>query len=217
MIRLNLKNYYVIIGIFSDGENGEEVIRVRRHYEQGDYPKMALDANSKNHFPNSTMYSTLSNVYSISNYLHTVNFKMYLGTRSDPNATVATMYHAERGTVAGPSANGVTSFVGSVGIIYPSDYGYGVVTADCSRTTLMSAYANTETCYTKNWLYPAQTNWAITPFYSRDWGGFYFTTSLGNGNFGTETEFGYSPMMALNGTVLVSGSGTSSDPYTIVK
>ena len=133
------------------------------------------------------MYSTLSNVYSISNYLHTVNFKMYLGTRSDPNATVATMYHAERGTVAGPSANGVTSFVGSVGIIYPSDYGYGVVTADCSRATLMSAYANTETCYTKNWLYPAQTNWAITPFYSRDWGGFYFTTSLGSGNFKTET------------------------------
>ena len=211
------KELWRIIGIFSDGENGEEVIRVRRHYEQGDYPKMALDANSKNHFPNSTMYSTLSNVYSISNYLHTVNFKMYLGTRSDPNATVATMYHAERGTVAGPSANGVTSFVGSVGIIYPSDYGYGVVTADCSRATLMSAYANTETCYTKNWLYPAQTNWAITPFYSRDWGGFYFTTSLGNGNYGTETEFGYSPMMALNGTVLVSGSGTSSDPYTIVK
>ena len=211
------KELWRIIGIFSDGENGEEVIRVRRHYEQGDYPKMALDANSKNHFPNSTMYSTLSNVYSISNYLHTVNFKMYLGTRSDPNATVATMYHAERGTVAGPSANGVTSFVGSVGIIYPSDYGYGVVTADCSRTTLMSAYANTETCYTKNWLYPAQTNWAITPFYSRDWGGFYFTTSLGNGNFKTETEFGYSPMMALNGTVLVSGSGTSSDPYTIIK
>ena len=78
-----------IIGLFPDGENGENIIRVRK----AGYEKAAYDSNSTNHWPNTTLYTTLSSTYSLTNYKNTVNYKMYLGTSNKYNSYVLADYY----------------------------------------------------------------------------------------------------------------------------
>ena len=218
------KELWRIIGVFNDGENGEEVIRVRRHYEKNSYPTMAYDTNSTNHFPNTTMYSSLSNVYNLTNYSYTVNFKIYLGTSdSSSSLTASELYLMERGNTPGYTAaesySNVVIFTGSVGLIYSSDYGYGVLASDCARTVKPYNYDGTTLCHNNNWLFQGNNQWQrfIGPSASR-----------ANLSFGVEANGcahsgnyvinsgAYSPVMGLSKDVLVSGSGTKTDPYEII-
>ena len=220
----NEKELWRIIGVFNDGVNGEEVIRVRRHYEQGSYPTMAYDEKNTNHFPNTTMYSSLSNVYNLTNYSYTVNFKIYLGTSdSSSSLTASELYLMERGNTPGKTAsdsyNNSTLFIGSVGLIYSSDYGYGVLASDCARTVKPYNYDETTLCHNNNWLFQGNNQWQrfIGPSASR-----------ANLSFGVEANGcahsgnyvinsgAYSPVMALSKDALVNGSGTKTNPYMLV-
>ena len=220
----NEKELWRIIGVFNDGVNGEEVIRVRRHYEQGSYPTMAYDEKNTNHFPNTTMYSSLSNVYNLTNYSYTVNFKIYLGTSdSSSSLTVSELYLMERGNTPGKTAsdsyNNSTLFIGSVGLIYSSDYGYGVLASDCARTVKPYNYDETTLCHNNNWLFQGNNQW------QRFIGA---SASRANLSFGVEANGcahsgnyvinsgAYSPVMALSKDALVNGSGTKTDPYMLV-
>ena len=224
----NEKQIWKIIGVFPDGENGEEVIRVRRHYEQGRFPTGAFDLNG-NLWQDSTLYTNLKNDYNTSNYSGTVKFKMYLGTSSSfESYTSSDLYNMERllnskGT-ASNYANGVTSYVGEVGLIYPSDYGYAAQASDCLRTVKPNSYGSNSTCYTKNWLYQGSSNlqWIISPEYYTKYS---VITIYTDGNL---TEYNdsydyltpgdngaYSPVMALSSEITISGTGTVSDPYVI--
>ena len=219
----NKKELWRIIGVFNDGANGEEVIRVRRHYEKNSYPTMAYDTNQANHFPNTTMYSALSSTYNLTNYNHTVNYKMHLGTSSSwDSLTSSGWYTAERGTTPGATAansyNNSVSFIGSVGLIYPSDYGYAVLASDCARTEELYNYSRTAACYNNNWLYQGnvQYQWLISPSASGTVVGF----DVGRMGLVWDDEdvtinLASSPVMALSNDILVSGSGTYADPYTI--
>ena len=223
----NEKELWRIIGVFNDGENGEEVIRVRRHYEKNNYPTMAYDSNSTNHFPNTTMYNILSSTYILTNYDYAVNYKMYLGTSDFYDyLTSSGWYTAERGNTAGPNANGVTSFICSVGLIYPSDYGYGALANECSRTLKLISYHETAVCYNNNWLYQGESRnqWLITPFNGHPDRAFYVYEGgsvydgddfLISSHYSVGNEWAYSPVMALSNDVLVSGSGTKTDPYVM--
>ncbi len=220
----NEKELWRIIGVFNDGVNEEEVIRVRRHYEQGSYPTMAYDEKNTNHFPNTTMYSSLSNVYNLTNYSYTVNFKIYLGTSdSSSSLTASELYLMERGNTPGKTAsdsyNNSTLFIGSVGLIYSSDYGYGVLASDCARTVKPYNYDETTLCHNNNWLFQGNNQWQrfIGPSASR-----------ANLSFGVEANGcahsgnyvinsgAYSPVMALSKDALVNGSGTKTNPYMLV-
>ncbi len=221
----NEKELWRIIGVFNDGANGEEVIRVRRHYEVGSYPTMKYDSNETNHFPNTTIYNTLSSTYNLNNYSHTVNFKMYLGT-SDSYETLTSSgwYTTERGTTPGKTAadsyNGSTSFIGSVGLMYPSDYGYAVLASDCPRTIEPYNYDGTAACYNTNWLYQGngQNQWLISP--SASYAGDAFVVGgIGGVSYddrGVTHALASSPVMSLEAGILVKGTGTKSDPYEIV-
>ena len=224
----NEKQIWKIIGVFPDGENGEEVIRVRRHYEQGRFPTGAFDLNG-NLWQDSTLYTNLKNDYNTSNYSGTVKFKMYLGTSSSfESYTSSDLYNMERllnskGT-ASNYANGVTSYVGEVGLIYPSDYGYAAQASDCLRIVKPNSYGSNSTCYTKNWLYQGSSTlqWIISPEYYTKYS---VITIYTDGNL---TEYNdsydyltpgdngaYSPVMALSSEITISGTGTVSDPYVI--
>ncbi len=223
----NEKELWRIIGVFNDGANGEEVIKVRRYYEKNSYPTMAYDSNSTNHFPNTTMYNILSSTYILTNYDYAVNYKMYLGTSgSYDSLTSSGWYTAERGNTAGPNANGVTSFICSVGLIYPSDYAYGALANECSRTLKLISYHETAVCYNNNWLYQGESRnqWLITPLNSHPDRAFYVYVggSVYDGDdflpsraYSVRNEWAYSPVMALSNDVLVSGSGTKTDPYVM--
>ena len=224
----NEKQIWKIIGVFPDGENGEEVIRVRRHYEQGRFPTGAFDLNG-NLWQDSALYTNLKNDYNTSNYSGTVKFKMYLGTSSSfESYTSSDLYNMERllnskGT-ASSYANGVTSYVGEVGLIYPSDYGYAAQASDCLRIVKPNSYGSNSTCYTKNWLYQGSSTlqWIISPEYYTKYS---VITIYTDGNL---TEYNdsydyltpgdngaYSPVMALSSEITISGTGTVSDPYVI--
>ena len=209
-----------IIGLFPDGENGENVIRVRKV----GYESAAYDSNSTNHWPNTTLFTTLSSTYTLANYKNTVNYKMYLGTSDSwDTLTAGGWYTAERGSTPGytssQSYNSITTFTGSVGLIYPSDYGYAALASACARTIELYKYTN-PSCY-DNWLYQTTSNfyWLISPHYSDANSVFSVTSSeflprTGNINDVYVTGSGsFSPVMALKSDVMVTGSGTNSDPY----
>ena len=213
-----------IIGLFPDGESGENVIRVRKV----GYESAAYDTNQTNHWPNTTLYTTLSSTYTLVNYKNTVNYKMYLGGSNNLyNYTSANLYDMERmlnskgeaGKTSSTSYNSATTYVGSVGLMYPSDYGYAVLASDCARTINPSNYSGTSACYTNNWLYQGSSDiqWLISPKPS-----LVNIACIVNGsgyvlNFNSTavvTNSGsFSPVMALKSDVVVTGSGTQSDPY----
>ena len=215
-----------IIGLFPDGESGENVIRVRKV----GYESAAYDTNQTNHWPNTTLYTTLSSTYTLVNYKNTVNYKMYLGGSNNLyNYTSANLYDMERmlnskgeaGKTSSTSYNSATTYVGSVGLMYPSDYGYAVLASDCARTINPSNYSGTSACYTNNWLYQGSSDiqWLISPKPS-----LVNIACIVNGsgyvlNFNStavDTNSGsFSPVMALKSDVVVTGSGTQSDPYVM--
>ena len=222
----NEKELWRIIGVFNDGVNGEEIIRVRRHYEKNNFPEIAYDTNGKNHFPESTIYSKLSSTYNLTNYSYTVNYKLHLGTSSSPDSlTSSGLYSMERGNVPGATAknnyNGSTSFIGSVGLMYPSDYGYGVLASDCVRTIELYNYNVTATCHDNNWLYHgnSQRQRLISPSASNI--NYAFTINPNGSVYADGSDlasyaFASSPVMALSKDALVNGSGTKTDPYMLV-
>ena len=206
-----------IIGLFPDGENGEDVIRVRKVREE----YAPYDSKCTNHWPNTTLYTSLKDTYSTANFKNTVNYKIYLGTYA-LHFTSAEWYTAERGNTPGATAkesyNSATSFIGSVGLIYISDYGYAVLASDCPRTKKPYNYDETAACYNNNWLYQGSSTfqWLISPL-PGDVCHAYFvfeTGRVGFSDFADVTQFGFvSPVMALKADVEVTGSGTQSNPY----
>ena len=219
------KETWRIIGLFPDGVNGEEVIRVRKvGYEQ-----KAYDTNITNHWPNTTLYTYLKDTYTLTNYKNTVNYKMYLGGASDITSYKSQdLYDMERmlnnkgtaGKTSQDSYNSTTIFTGSVGLMYPSDYGYAVLSSDCARTIEPYNYSKTAACKNNNWLHQGSSTrqWLINPNPSSAKNAFFVepTGFLGNHDFeGTALSYYFSPVMALKADVVVTGSGTNSAPYVM--
>ena len=218
-----------IIGLFPDGVNGENVIRVRKV----GYESVAYDSNSTNHWPNTTLYTYLKDTYTLANYKNTVNYKMYLGGTGDASSYKSSdLYDMERmkngkgsaGSTAKLNYNSATTFIGSVGLMYPSDYAYGVLSSDCARTIEPYNYNGTESCYSNNWLYQNENKiqWLISPREISDSDGSYefsvvtFGYIAGGISYSNVSASGlYSPVMALSNSVKVTGSGTQSDPYVM--
>ena len=220
-----------IIGLFPDGANGEDIIRVRKV----GYEKAAYDSTNKtNHWPKTTLYTTLSSTYSLTNYKNTVNYKMYLGGADGTSRyTSQDLYDMERmlnskgtaGKTSSTSYNSTTTFTGSVGLMYPSDYGYAVLSSDCARTIMSYNYSEPAACHDNNWLYQGSSTWqwAISPNSSYANSALHVLSSgavfynYGGGSFNHMISFSgsYSPVMALRSDVVVTGSGTNSDPYVM--
>ena len=225
MVKNGSNELWRIIGLFPDGVNGEEVIRVRKV----GYEKAKYNSNNTNHWPKVTLYTTLSSIYSLTNYKNTVNYKMYLGGADDDitSYTSQDLYDMERmlnskgtaGKTSSTSYNSTTTFTGSVGLMYPSDYGYAVLSSDCARTIEPKNYAEPAACHDNNWLYQGSSTWQwlISPHSSN--ASFAFSVGtigyMNNGD-GIVTLSGFfSPVMALKADVTVTGSGTQSDPYVM--
>ena len=222
------KELWRIIGLFPDGENGENVIRVRKN----SYTNAEYDTNSTNHWPNTTLYTTLSSTYSTTKYKNTVNYKVYLGTNYPDDYTSKYLYDMERtlndrgtaGSTAKLNYNSSTTAIVTVGLMYPSDYGYAVLASDCARTLTLYDYSTTSKCHDNNWLYQGsnQRQWLISPdyddtehaFFIHSLGYFGSTANVGYGITVTDTSY-ISPVMALKSDIVVTGSGTQSDPYVM--
>ena len=141
------------------------------------------------------------------------NVTWYLGGYSSTSATAEAFYGYERGTTV--YSGRPTTTTGYIGLMYPSDYGYSVLSSSCARTTNLGSY-NNATCAGQSWLYGQGYEWTITPDSSDR---FYVFRVDYDGYLDSEFASAGSaarPVLYLDSSVyVIDGTGTQSDPYII--
>ena len=137
--------------------------------------------------------------------------------------TAETIYNNERGTDVYTSHE--TSWGGQIGLMYPSDYGYATIGGQVlNRITCLNISLNEwhqyDECYKNNWLYTGNYQWTITPIRSSEE---LVTNIAPNGaidNYyasrSNATEV-FPSLYLKQEMQIVSGSGSSTDPYILIK
>ncbi|MBS5862626.1 MAG: hypothetical protein KIC76_04400 [Firmicutes bacterium] len=141
------------------------------------------------------------------------NVTWHLGGYSSNSATAGSFYGYERGTTV--YSGRPTSTTGYIGLMYPSDYGYSVLSSSCARTTNLGSY-NTAKCAGASWLYGKGTEWTLTPrssnsnFVSILYSIGYLSSN--NANYG----YGSRPVLYLDASVYkIDGDGSLENPYIV--
>ena len=137
----------------------------------------------------------------------------YLGGAPDAyNTTAESFYGYERGTTV--YSGRPTSTTGYIGLMYPSDYGYSVLSSSCARTTNLSSYSSS-TCAGQSWLYGKGYEWTLTPDSSFS----FFVFYLDSGKLGDLSTYNgrvARPVLYLDASVYkIDGEGTLDKPYII--
>lgn len=145
------------------------------------------------------------------------NVKWYLGSfssvlsdgdNSEYKNTAEGYFNGERSIELNAPVNGF------IGLMYPSDYGYSVLSSSCNRTTKLSNY-NTSECAGNSWIYGAGIEWTIMS--DKDGASAYRIFDYGYvspnaTNLGREVR----PVLYLDARVyVIKGTGTANDPYII--
>ena len=140
---------------------------------------------------------------------------------SASNGLASHWYGYERGTTV--YTGRPTEWVGEVGLMYPSDYGYatsGGSTTDRAACLAEELYnwdsSSFSDCYNNDWLFNGSIQWTLTPsssdsnyvFIVYDYG--YLRSS--NASYG----HGARPSIYLKSNIVISGGdGSESNPYTL--
>ena len=217
-----------IIGVFPmEDASGtiENRIKIIRSESIGDY---TWNDKGTNNWEESTLQTYLNGEYYNSLSQEAQNMisesVWYLGGSSSTNITSNTFYERERGTEV--YSGNPTSFVGKLGLIYPSDYGYAtsggsVVNREECLAKELENWMNSDyaDCKNNDWLLDSDNNhWTITTqpghFYVA-----YYVNLVGNISFYRSVDwlsYATRPVLALASTVeITGGTGTESDPYIL--
>ncbi len=233
-----------IIGVFdsaSHGQSGQNLVKIIRNESIGglawhksntnDWTAASLMnllngeyLNSENGTGGEYCYGYSTSTPSNCNYTETgindtyrpmiENVTWYLGGYSSTIATAEAFYGYERGTTV--YSGRPTSTTGYIGLMYPSDYGYSVLSSSCARTRNLGSY-NNATCAGQSWLYGQGSEWTITPLSSSSYTVFYvynhgYLSDRNNARNGSAAR----PVLYLDSSVyVIDGTGTQSDPYII--
>ena len=141
------------------------------------------------------------------------NVTWHLGGYSSSSATAESFYGYERGTTV--YSGRPTKTTGYIGLMYPSDYGYSVLSSSCARTINLGSY-NSGTCAGQSWLYGKGYEWTISPDSSNS----YYVFRLGNSGllpaYYANNGYGARPVLYLDASVYkIDGEGTLDKPYII--
>ena len=140
------------------------------------------------------------------------NVTWHLGGYSSTSATSSAFYGYERGTTV--YSGRPTSTTGYIGLMYPSDYGYSVLSSSCTRTTNLGSYGTT--CAGQSWLYGKGDEWTLTPssllsifvFHLSNIASVY--SNYANGGWGSR------PVLYLDASVYkIDGDGSLNNPYIV--
>ena len=142
------------------------------------------------------------------------NVTWYLGGFSRTSATTSAFYGYERGTTV--YSGRPTSTTGYIGLMYPSDYGYSVLSSSCTRTTNLGSY-NSAKCAGQSWLYGKGYELTLTPYSSNS---FYVFGLNYYGSLSTSlsADYGYGsrPVLYLDASVYkIDGDGNLNNPYIV--
>ena len=142
---------------------------------------------------------------------------------SASNGLPSHFYGYERGTTV--YSGRPTYWVGKIGLMYPSDYGYATSGGDTTnRSSCLakemfnwsdSSYSD---CKNNDYLYNSSVNhWTITPLSSNSNDVFYvYSSGYVHNNRAYYSHRSASPVLYLNSTVQITGGeGTSENPYTL--
>ena len=219
-----------IIGVFdvasTDGGPTEKRIKIIRNESLG---QMAWDSASTNNWTSASLQTYLNGEYynsldSTSQSLIGDTYWNLGGTASYTSASnglASHFYGYERGTTV--YSGRPTGWVGKIGLMYPSDYGYatsgGTTTgrASCLAKEMYN-WDSYSDCKNNDYLYNSSSyEWTLTPLSSDSLSVFIVGTfrSLAsiNADFSGNSA---SPVLHLNSTVKITGGeGTSSSPYTL--
>ena len=138
------------------------------------------------------------------------------------NGLASHWYSYERGTTV--YSDRPTYWVGKIGLMYPSDYGYatsgGTTTnrSSCLAKELLNwdsfGYSD---CKNNDYLYNSSSQWTLTPYSSLSNGVFAVISSGRVGYYGANlSSYSASPVLYLKSTVeITGGEGISENPYTL--
>ena len=235
--------YWRIIGVFdstSHGQDGKHLVKIIRAET---LDALAWDKSNTNNWNTSSLKPLLNGAYynaqdgTSSGYCYgysttatancdytkrgiqsgyrgmIANVTWHLGGYSGTDKTVGSFYGYERGTTV--YSGRPTSTTGYIGLMYPSDYGYSVLSSSCARTTKLGSY-NTATCAGQSWLYGKGYEWTLMPSSSLDsyvfnlYNDGYLNNS--NANYG----YGSRPVLYLDASVYkIDGDGSLNNPYIV--
>ena len=114
-----------------------------------------------------------------------------------------------------------TSWIGKIGLMYVSDYGYAADPSTCARSETLgyndiNGYYGTPACHTNNWLWKSNSERTIVPNSS----GSDYVWYLGSSGsvYYSIASYGHAwrPVLYLKSDVRIdAGSGTVGDPYIL--
>ena len=137
----------------------------------------------------------------------------------DLNMNTSKWYEAER---INQGNNNELTWIGNLGLMYPSDYSYAskyILSDDCKNISLYSwAESFNNKCKNNDWLYNSVFwEWTITPradsnvSYAHQSGGY-----IRNSDYGTIASFSIHPVLYLKKNVeMASGDGSRTNPYRL--
>ena len=98
--------------------------------------------------------------------------------------------------------------------MYPSDYGYSVLSSSCVRTKNLSSY-NITYCGGQSWLLGKGYEWTLSPYSSSS--SVFVVNSYGIvGYNGASYGYGQRPVLYLDSSVYkIDGDGSMANPYII--
>ena len=137
----------------------------------------------------------------------------HLGGYSSTSATTSAFYGYERGTTV--YSGRPTSTTGYIGLMYPSDYGYSVLSSSCTRTTNLGSYDSAK-CAGQSWLYGKGYEWTLTPYSSNSDNVFYLDINGSLSNYYASNGYGSRPVLYLDASVYkIDGDGSLNNPYIV--
>ncbi len=232
-----------IIGVFDEathGVSGQNLVKIIR---VGSIGGLAWDKNGENDWSQASLMNLLNGVYLNSqngtggeycygystivgaqcDYTETgindtyrpmiENVTWYLGGYSSTSATTEAFYGYERGTTV--YSGRPTTTTGYIGLMYPSDYGYSVLSSSCARTTNLGDY-DSAACAGQSWLYGQGYEWTITPRSSSSNSVFNLRSCGDLYNSSASSGSPARPVLYLDSSAyVIDGNGSQSDPYII--
>ena len=149
-------------------------------------------------------------------YTDIITPKFYELERSNNTGKICTS-----GSACNDPLGRTTAWVGKVGLMYPSDYGYATGGGNYKREYCLSQilYKWNAECYNDDWLYiSSKPQWTLTPLAATFGNDYTFIINIPDLAYQAENYYAYlvRPTVYLKSNVqILSGEGSSTDPFIL--
>ena len=180
-----------------------------------DFTSTGLKSNLKN-LIDDALWNTGSNGAEVV-YTDIITSKSYELERSNNTGKICT----NGTTTCNDPLGRTTAWVGKVGLMYPSDYGYATGGGNYKREYCLSQilYTWAAECYNDNWLYiNSNPQWTLTPLAAIFGNNYTFIINIPDLNYSADNYHNYlvRPTVYLKSNVqILSGEGSSTAPFIL--